>query len=48
MVVSYHYGQQRNQQCKQMQEITGNFDHHVNAAVQRGAHLPMEHNQGFN
>ena len=32
---------------KKCREITGNFDHHVDAAVQCGAHHPMEHILGF-
>jgi hypothetical protein len=29
-------------------KISGDFDRHADAAVQCGAHLPMEHIQGFN
>jgi hypothetical protein len=28
-------------------QITGNLDHHADAAVRCGAHLPMEHTPGF-
>jgi len=33
-----------NEKCRR---IAGNFDSHGDAAVQRGAHRPMEHIQGF-
>jgi hypothetical protein len=40
--------------CKQIigddekcRQISGNFDHHADAAVQCGVHCPMEHIQGF-
>jgi hypothetical protein len=32
---------------KKCRKITGNFDHHGDAAVCFGAHCPMEHNKGF-
>jgi hypothetical protein len=47
MLFSYGSGQQQidnNQKCRQ---ITGDFDCHADAAVRRGAHLPMEHIKGF-
>jgi hypothetical protein len=47
MLFSYGSGQQRidnNERCRQ---IACNFDCHGGAAVQRGAHRPMEHIQGF-
>ena len=47
MLFSYGSGQQQidnNQKCRQ---ITGDFDCHADAAVRRGAHLPMEHIEGF-
>jgi hypothetical protein len=40
-------GQQRNQQDKKCRQIDDDFDGHGDAAVQRGAHRPMEHIQGF-
>jgi hypothetical protein len=47
MLFSYGSGQQRIDGNKTCRRIDGNFDCHGNAAVQRGAHLPMEHIQGF-
>jgi hypothetical protein len=48
MLFSYHgSGQQRindNEKCRQ---IARDFDCHADAAVQRRAHLPMEHIRGF-
>jgi hypothetical protein len=47
MLLSYVSGQQRidnNEKCRQ---IAGDFDRHADAAVQRGAHRPMEHIHGF-
>jgi hypothetical protein len=47
MLFSYGSGQQQigvNEKCRQ---IAGDFDCRVDAAVQRRAHLPMEHVQGF-
>jgi hypothetical protein len=47
MSFSYSYGQQQigdNLKCRQ---IAGNFDCRADAAVQRGVHRPIEHNQGF-
>jgi len=47
MLFSYVGGQQRigfNKKCRQ---IAGDFDCHGDAAVRRGAHLPIEHIQGF-
>jgi hypothetical protein len=47
MIFSYGSGQQHindNEKCRQ---IARNFDCHVDAAVRRGSHLPMEHIQGF-
>jgi hypothetical protein len=32
---------------KKYRRISGDFDCHVDAAVQCGAHCPMKHNQGF-
>jgi hypothetical protein len=32
---------------KKCRQISGNFDHHGDAAVRCGAHRPMEHIQGF-
>ncbi len=32
---------------KNVGRIAGDFDCHADAAVRRGAHCPMEHNQGF-
>jgi hypothetical protein len=32
---------------KKCRERAGDFDHHVDAAVQCGAHCPMEHILGF-
>ena len=47
MLFSYVGGQQQignNKKCKQ---IAGDFDCHAYAAVQCGAHRPMEHILGF-
>jgi hypothetical protein len=32
---------------KKCKQITGNFDHHADAAIQFGEHCTMEHIQGF-
>ncbi len=46
--LAYGCGQQRNQKDKKFREIDDDFDgHHGNAAVQRRAHRPLEHIQGF-
>ena len=47
MLFSYRYGQQQISDNKKCRQITGNFDCHMDAAVQRGAHHPIEHVQGF-
>jgi hypothetical protein len=47
MLFSYGYGQQRIGDNKKCRQIAGNFDCHGNAAVQCGAHRPIEHAQGF-
>ena len=47
MLFSYGYGQQQIGDNKKCRQIAGNFDCHCNAAVQRGAHRPIEHIQGF-
>ena len=47
MLFSYGSGQQRindNEKCRQ---IARDFDCHADAAVQCGAHRPMEHIRGF-
>jgi hypothetical protein len=45
--LAYGCGQQRNRRDKKCRPIDDDFDGHGNAAVQRGAHRPMEHIQGF-
>jgi hypothetical protein len=45
--LAYGCGQQRNRGDKKCRQIDDNFDGHGNAAVQRGAHHPMEHIQDF-
>ncbi len=45
--LAYGCGQQRNQRDKKCRQIDDDFDGHGNASVQRGAHRPMEHIQGF-
>ena len=47
MLFNYGSGQHRIDGNKKIRQIDGNFDCHGNAAVQRGAHHPMEHIQGF-
>jgi hypothetical protein len=47
MLFIYGSGRQRINGNKKCRRINGNFDCHGNAAVQRGAHRPMEHIQGF-
>ena len=47
IVFSYCYGRQRNQQQQQYTSNAGNFDCHVDAVVQCGAHRPMELIPGF-
>jgi len=47
MLFSYGSGQQRIDDNKKCRRIDGNFDCHCNAAVRRGAFLPMEHIRGF-
>ena len=47
MLFSYVSGQQRISNNKKCRQIAGNFDCHVDAAVRRGAHCPIEHIQGF-
>jgi hypothetical protein len=46
MLFSYVSGQQRIGNDKTCRQIPGNFDCHADAAVQCGAHLPIEHIQG--
>jgi hypothetical protein len=45
--LAYGCGQQQNQWDKKCRQIDNDFVGHGDAAVQRGAHLPMEHIQGF-
>ena len=40
-------GEKRIDGNKKCRRIDGDFDCHDDAAVQRGAHRPMEHIQGF-
>ena len=47
MLFSYVSGQQRIGNSKKCRWISGNFDCHVDVVVRRGAHLPIEHIQGF-
>ena len=47
MLFRYCCGRQWNRQRQKWRRIAGNFDYHDNAAVQRGAHCPIEHIQGF-
>ncbi len=49
MLFSYVSGQQQQQisNNKICRQIVGDFDCHVDAAVRRGAHQPIEHIQGF-
>jgi hypothetical protein len=47
MVLSCGYGQQQIGDNKKCRRIAGDFDCHTDAAVRRGAHLPIEHIQGF-
>jgi len=43
MLFSYRYGQQQIGDNKKCRQIAGNFDCHTDAALQHGAHLPIEH-----
>jgi hypothetical protein len=45
--LAYGCGQQQNRRDKKCRQIDDNFDDRGNAAVQSGAHRPMEHIQGF-
>jgi hypothetical protein len=45
--LAYGCDQQRNRRDKKCRQIDDNFDGHGDAAVQRWAHRPMEHIQGF-
>ncbi len=47
MLFSNHYGQQQIGDNKKCRQITGDFDCHTDAAVQHGAHRPIEHVKGF-
>ncbi len=47
MLFSYRYGQQQITDNKKCRQIAGNFDCHMDAVVQHGAHRPKEHVQGF-
>ena len=47
MLFSYGYGQQQIGDNKKCRRIAGDFDCHVDTAVRRGAHRPIEHVQGF-
>jgi len=47
MLFSYCYGQQQISDNKKCRRIAGDFDCHTDAAVRRGAQLPIEHIQGF-
>jgi len=47
MLFSYGYGQQQISDNKKCRQISGNFDCHMDAVVRRGAHLLIEHIQGF-
>ncbi len=45
--LAYGCGQQQNRRDTKCRQIDDNFDGHGDAAVQRGAHCPMDHIQGF-
>jgi len=47
MVFSLWLWQTTNDSNKKCRRIPGDFDGHVDAAVRREAHRPMEHIQGF-
>jgi hypothetical protein len=47
LLFSYGYGQQQIGDNKKCRQIDGDFDCHTDAAVQHGAHRPIEHVQGF-
>jgi len=47
MLFSHGSGQQQIDDNKKRRQIAGDFDGHGDAAVQREAHRPMEHIQGF-
>ena len=45
--LAYGCGQQQNRRDKKCRQIDDNFGGHGDAVVRCGAHLPMEHIQGF-
>jgi len=45
--LAYGCGQQQNRRDKKWRQINDDFGGHGDAAVQRRAHRPMEHIQGF-
>ena len=47
MLFSYGYEQQQIIDNKKFRRIAGDFDCHRDAVVQRGAHRPIQHAQGF-
>ena len=47
MLFSYRHGQQQIGDNKKCRQIAGNFDYHTDAAVQHGAHRPIEQVKGF-
>ena len=47
MLFSYVSVQEQISNNKKFRRITGNFDCHMDAAVQRGTHRPIDHIQGF-
>jgi len=47
MLFCYVSGQKQIGNNKKCRRIAGNFDCHADAAVQRGAHRPIEHIQSF-
>ena len=47
MCFSYGCGQQLIDDNEKYRQIAGDFDCHTDVAVRGGAHLPMEHIQGF-
>jgi hypothetical protein len=47
ILFSYGNGQQQINKNKKCRQIAGNFECYADAVVQRGAHHPMEHVQGF-
>ena len=47
IVLSYEYSNQKKAAANKCTSVAGHFDGHGGAPVRYGAHLPMQHDQGF-